>query len=145
MYSQHEITLAEHLAWFDSATLNPLRHLLIYQEDNQPLGYVNITQHSSKQIADWGFYLSPEAPKGSGSRLGKAALKYAFTSLSLHKICGEALDYNQRSINFHLNQGFKQEGVLRDQYFDGEEFHSIVCFGLLKQEWHSQQKEATHG
>ena len=145
MYSQHEISPEEHLAWFESATLNPLRHLLIYQENDQPLGYINITMHASEKVADWGFYLCPEAPKSTGSRLGKTALKYAFTTLSLHKVCGEALDYNKRSIKFHLNQGFQQEGILRDQYFNGDEFHSVVCFGFLKKEWDSQEKESDHG
>jgi len=144
MYSQHEITLEEHLAWFEKSKLNPLRHLLIYQEDDIILGYINITKHASEKIADWGFYLAPDAPKGTGSRLGKTALQYAFTTLSLHKVCGEALEYNKRSRAFHINQGFQQEGILRDQYFNGEKYHSVVCFGLINREWKSYNKENKH-
>lgn len=144
MYSQHTINLQEHMAWFKKSNHNPLQSLLIYQENNRPLGYVNITMHSSKKIADWGFYLCPEAPKGTGRRLGHAALTFAFTTLSLHKICGEALEYNKPSIKFHLNQGFQQEGILRDQYFNGEEFHSVVCFGLIKKDWAQREKDTNH-
>ena len=86
-------------------------------------------------IADWGFYAAPDAPKGTGRKLGASALTYAFARLELHKVCGQALDFNERSIHFHLRLGFQQEGVLREQHFDGEQYHGIVCFGLLATEW----------
>jgi UDP-4-amino-4,6-dideoxy-N-acetyl-beta-L-altrosamine N-acetyltransferase len=54
----------------------------------------------------------------------------------LHKLCGQALAFNERSIRFHQNLGFRREGVLRQQHFDGEQYHDVVCFGLLASEWH---------
>lgn len=135
MYTQHEINLAEHQRWFEGAHQDSRKHLLIFEVENIPLGFVNFTQLNSISVADWGFYLAPKSPKGTGRQLGYAAVGYAFEQLKLHKICGQALAYNERSIKFHLSLGFQQEGRLRDQHFDGQNYHDVECFGLLASEW----------
>lgn len=135
MYTQHEITLDEHRQWFERSLLDPKKHLLIFEVNHQPLGFVNFNETRDDGNSDWGFYLAPDAPKGSGFQLGQAALNYAYTVLKLNKVCGQALAYNQRSIRFHQSLGFQQEGALRDQYFDGESYHHVICFGLLSHEW----------
>ena len=135
MYTQHEITLDEHQRWFERTLPDPKKHLLIFEVNQQPLGFVNFNKTGNGGIADWGFYVAPKAPKGSGRQLGCAALSHAFTQLKLHKVCGQALAYNQRSILFHQSLGFQQEGTLRDQHFDGESYHHVICFGLLSNEW----------
>jgi RimJ/RimL family protein N-acetyltransferase len=76
-----------------------------------------------------------------GRALGNATLHYGFIELGLHKICGQALDFNERSIRFHERLGFKQEGVLQDQHYDGQNYHAVVCFGLLAEEWHNAQAQ----
>lgn len=135
MYTQHEITLDEHQRWFEAALMDPRKHLLIFELDHLPLGFVNFTEIADGGIADWGFYASPAAPKGSGGKLGKAALSHAFTNIKLHKVCGKALGHNQRSIRLHQSLGFRQEGALADQHFDGERYHDVICFGLISHEW----------
>ncbi len=135
MYTQHEISFAEHQRWFETALHDARKHLLIFELDNIPLGFINVSVLAAGKVADWGFYLAPDAPKGSGRHLGCSAIGYAFTQLQLHKICGQALAYNERSINFHRKLGFQQEGLLRDQHFDGQSYHNVLCFGLLASEW----------
>ena len=135
MYTQHEITLDEHQRWFERTMPDPKKHLLIFEQNQHPLGFVNFNETGNGGIADWGFYVAPDAPKGSGRQLVRAALNHAFTRLKLHKVCGEVLAYNPRSIQFHQALGFQQEGTLRDQHFDGERYHHIICFGLLSYEW----------
>jgi len=135
MYTQHEIGLDEHRNWFESCQQDSSRNLLIYQECDKPLGFVNITVFRNAKIADWGFYNAPNAPRGTGSRMGKEALRYGFETLGLHKLCGQALAYNEGSIRYHEKLGFTREGVLRQQHFDGRRYHDIICFGLLKHEW----------
>lgn len=135
MYTQHEITLDEHQRWFERALSDSKRTLLIFEVEQQPLGYINFNETGSGGVADWGFLVAPDAPKGSGRQLGQAALHHAFAQLQLHKVCGQVLAYNQRSIRFHQSLGFKEEGTLRDQYFDGNCYHHVICFGLLSHEW----------
>lgn len=135
MYTQHEITIEEHRSWFLRVSQDPRTHLLIFEQEGRPLGYVNITEQRSVGVADWGFYIAPDAPKGTGRQLGDAALTFAFRKLNLHKVCGQAIAFNERSIRFHRSLGFQQEGTLRDQHYDGENYHAIICFGLLSTEW----------
>lgn len=135
MYTQHEITMEEHQRWFERASQDQSKHLLIFEVDATPLGFIQLSQLDGSNIAGWGFYVAPDAPKGSGRRLGRVALDYAFGHLHLHKICGEALASNERSIRFHRALGFHQEGRLRDQHFDGQQYHDVFCFGLLQPEW----------
>lgn len=135
MYSQDEIRLENHKRWFESASTNPNKHLLIYEREGIPLGYICLDRLSLGPVADWGFYAAPDAPKGTGSALGNAALAYAFNEAGFHKVCGQVIEYNARSVHFHKKLGFKAEGVLRDQFFDGELFHNILCFGILQHEW----------
>ncbi|WP_233710290.1 UDP-4-amino-4,6-dideoxy-N-acetyl-beta-L-altrosamine N-acetyltransferase [Pseudomaricurvus albidus] len=135
MYTQHKISLAEHTHWFERASLDCKRHLLIFEQEERAQGFISFHEVSAGGIADWGFYTAPDAPKGTGKQLGISALMHAFARLGLHKICGQALAFNERSIQFHLRLGFRQEGILREQYFDGEKYHSVTCFGLLANEW----------
>ena len=135
MYTQHEIGLAEHTRWFDKVSQDCSRHLLVFERDALPLGFINVHQIAPGGVAEWGFYAAPEAPQGTGRQLGEAALQYAFSQAGLHKICGQALSYNERSIKFHLNLGFQQEGILREHHFDGQRYHDVVHFGLLASDW----------
>lgn len=141
MYTRHEISWEEHCAWFERSKENPRKHLLIYEEASEPLGFINFTESTAGRIADWGFYLAPEAARGTGSRLGRAALRHGFGVLRLHKVCGQVLEQNERSIAFHRRLGFQQEGVLRDQHYDGQQYHAVVCFGLLAGEWSANSEE----
>ena len=109
MYTQHEISLDEYRRWFESRQCNAARHLLIFEQLGVPLGFVSITEGTPGRIADWGGYLAPEAPRGTERSLGQAALKFAFVSLRPHKVCGQALGFNERSIRFHHALGLSKK------------------------------------
>lgn len=134
-FTQHEISHEEHARWFARASQDPKRHLLVFEMDMTPLGFINIHQIANGGIADWGFYAAFDAPKGTGRALGEAALRYTFETAGLTKLCGQALAFNERSIRLHLALGFQREGVLRQQHFDGQQYHDVVFFGLLASEW----------
>jgi UDP-4-amino-4,6-dideoxy-N-acetyl-beta-L-altrosamine N-acetyltransferase len=141
MYTRHEITAEEHRRWFERASADDTQCLLVFELDEIPLGFVKFQVLPEGHVADWGFYASPDAPPGTGRKLGQAALAYAFGSLQLHKVCGQALGFNERSIKFHLSLGFQQEGLLREQHFDGKDHQDVVCFGLLARDWHNTDGE----
>lgn len=135
MLTQHEIGIAEHRAWFERASQDPQRRLLIVEESAEPLGFVHFNGVRAGAAADWGFYAVPGAPKGAGRKLGCAALNLAFDSYLLHKVCGQALHHNEASIGFHLALGFRAEGILREQHLIEGSYYDLHCFGLLQQEW----------
>jgi UDP-4-amino-4,6-dideoxy-N-acetyl-beta-L-altrosamine N-acetyltransferase len=135
LFTQHAITLEEHHAWFGRASHDPRKHLLIVEVDLQAVGFVAFNERGASRVADWGFYAAPEAPRGTGRTLGRCALAHAFEVLQLHKVCGEVLAANTASLRLHQHLGFHQEGVLRQQHFDGARHHDVVVFGLLAAEW----------
>lgn len=134
MLDQHVITLDETRDWFDCAQKDPNQRLLIVESEAGPLGFVRFTR-LSPTIAEWGFYAVPGSPRGTGTRLAARALEYAFQQLDLHKVCARVLDNNQHSIRLHEKLGFVHEGVLRDQQMIGDQYHDLVCYGLLRREW----------
>jgi UDP-4-amino-4,6-dideoxy-N-acetyl-beta-L-altrosamine N-acetyltransferase len=135
MYTQHVISPEEHARWFEQASHAADRQLLIFEIRDHPLGFVGITALPHGRAAKWGFYVAPGAPKGTGRLLGRCAIAHIFSTMGMYKLSGETLGHNERSIRLHRFLGFKEEGVLREQHFDGTAYRDIICFGLLEREW----------
>lgn len=141
MYTQHEIGEAEHRLWYQDSKRDSSRHLLLAEDAEGPIGFINIQLRDvAAHRAEWGFYLSPEAPRGSGQALGLAGMTYAFDELKIHKLCGEALSENKQSLGFHERLGFVLEARLRDHHFDGQTYHDVVGFGMLRREWQARKR-----
>lgn len=140
MLSQHQISPQEHLNWFNRVNGDKTKQQLIVLEGVDPIGFIQFDSTSRNDIANWGFYVRPDAPKGSGSKLGQAGLAHAFTDLGLHKVCGQAIESNVASITFHKKLGFAEEGRLREhQKIDGK-YHTLYCFGLLAKDWQDNKQ-----
>lgn len=139
MFNQNAITESEHLRWFERVIQDRCKQLLIFEIDDQAFGFVAFTRLADGGTADWGFYAAPDAPKGAGRKMGRVALDHAFTHMGLHKVCGQVLADNARSLRFHRALSFRQEDMLCDQRFDGQRFHHVICFGLSRLEWQANQ------
>lgn len=145
MYTRHEISLDEHLSWWSRIQQRVDQRYFMYENEGTPLGVVgfnnidNISQNSS-----WAFYASPDAPKGTGSKMEFLALEHAFGELKLHKIYCEVLAFNAQVIKLHQKYGFQIEGILREQHKVDGAFVDIYRLGLLASEW-SQHRTEMHG
>jgi UDP-4-amino-4,6-dideoxy-N-acetyl-beta-L-altrosamine N-acetyltransferase len=135
MLTQHLITLDEHRQWFERTSTHSQRKVMVVEHQGQPFGLVHFTGVQAQAAVEWGFYVAPDASKGSGQRLGSCALAFAFEQLQVHKVCGQVLASNAASIRFHERLGFSPEGRLREQVFIEPHHHDLLCFGLLHSEW----------
>lgn len=137
MYTHHEISTEEHHAWFNKLKNNPSVYWFLYRNSNdQPRGVVYLTQVDLYQgVAFWGFYASPDAPIGTGVRMSIEAVDFAFHKLGLHKLSAEVLANNYRSLRLHRNIGFIEEGLFREQHFDGKSYIDVYRFGMRSKEW----------
>lgn len=135
MFHQELITAAKHREWFSNKTGAVDSTLLIFRLNSIDCGFLGLHTEPLASRVEWGFYLSPEAKPGAGALLGKAGMRYAFDTLSMHKLVGHVLEYNTKSLRYHEKLGFTQEGILRDHHFDGAGYVSTVCYGLLQDEW----------
>lgn len=73
--------------------------------------------------------------KGYGTEATRLILDYGFRQLNLHRIRSAAFAFNERSLKLHKRVGFQEEGRQREAIFKSGEYHDIVEFGLLRDEW----------
>lgn len=142
MYTQHEIRLDEHLAWWERIRQRDDQRYFMYECDGIPLGIVGFNGIDPvSRNSSWAFYASPKAPKGTGSRMEFLALEHAFSELDLHKLHCEVLAFNTPVIRLHEKFGFKVEGIFREQRHIGEKFVDVYRLGLLVGEWSIKRTE----
>lgn len=134
MLTQHEITSAEHRAWFDRASRDETCALMVIEEHARPLGCVIFTGVQENATANWSFYSAPGNPAGTGTRICSTALDFAFCELAVHKLAGQVLEFNRASIRLHQRLGFTQEGKLREHCLINGRHYDLLCFGILLNE-----------
>lgn len=136
MYTRHEINMDEHLAWWARIQQRDDQRYFMYEAGGTPLGIIGFTGiDRTSENSSWAFYASPEAPKGTGSKMEFLALDFAFNDLSLHKLHCEVLAFNSPVIKLHQKFGFSIEGILREHHKINESFIDIYKLSLLAAEW----------
>lgn len=76
---------------------------------------------------------------GYGSEATELLMCWAFTALELHKLYVRILMTNDAARAHYLKLGFKEEGVMREEYKLGGEYHDMILFSLLKREWEARR------
>ena len=137
MYTHHEISPKEHRAWFKRIRQDPSKRWYLYRDNSgAPQGVVYFNELDFEQHTGfWGFYAKPGAKPGTGKRMEYAALEVAFGELKLHKLNCEVLASNKTVVSMHQKVGFIQEGLFREQHFDGSRRIDVIRLGMLASEW----------
>jgi UDP-4-amino-4,6-dideoxy-N-acetyl-beta-L-altrosamine N-acetyltransferase len=135
MLKPEVISWEDHCKWFEATSKAANRALLVAARDGEPFGFAQLTWDERNKIGDWGFHVSPAASAGSGTMMCAAVLDFAFGNAFLHKVCGQVLLFNEKSLALHRRLGFTQEGVLRSHHLVDGKWHDIVCFGILEDAW----------
>ncbi|MBC9251081.1 UDP-4-amino-4,6-dideoxy-N-acetyl-beta-L-altrosamine N-acetyltransferase [Pseudomonas alcaligenes] len=140
MYTRHEISREEHLAWWARISGRDDQQYFMYEFAGVPSGIVAFTGiDQASRNSSWAFYAAPDAAKGTGSKMEYLALEQAFEGLRLHKLCCEVLAFNSAVIKLHQKFGFQIEGVLRDQHLVDGNFVDVYRLGILSHEWADQR------
>lgn len=137
MFNSDEINEIDHKVWFENSVNDPSRHLLLACRDSKPFGFAQFKISVCKTVADWGFYVDPNGPKGQGAILGNCVLEYGFEEIGLRRVYAEVLESNGRSLSLHTRLGFTCEGILRNHYEKNGIYLNVSMFGLLSSEWKS--------
>jgi UDP-4-amino-4,6-dideoxy-N-acetyl-beta-L-altrosamine N-acetyltransferase len=154
MFGQDEIALADHEKWYGKQLDRANVHLLIFEVAGEPMGLVNVTQmtvdkyqtlqlanthapNPNEKTASWGFYLSPNSPKGQGLgfALGVLAIAQIFNTTDIGKITAQVLAYNTASLALHRKLGFSETGVLKQHFGVGDKVYDVVEFELKSQDF----------
>ena len=125
--TSHEITPAEHAAWWARTRVDPARRVLIYEREGAGAGVVNffdLVLDRSPRTGSWGFFLDSEGLAERGATLPawieimKEAEAYAFDELGLDELHGEVLEGN--TVVRQMNRRFRfVEGEPNTREADG--------------------------
>ncbi len=144
MYTDHEITVEEHGAWFARTLKDPTCKYWIIVCDAQDAGVLCLFNIDLKnRHCFWGFYAvgAVVRGKGVGNFAEFSVLRYVFEELKLQKLCCEVLAFNQAVINMHKKFGFMQEGLFRRHILKRDQFVDVVSLAILQEEWNARKQE----
>lgn len=142
MYTRHEISAQEHLAWWQRTRQRDDQQYYMYENAGSPLGVVAFTMIDlTNSNCSWAFYAAPAAPRGTGSNMEFLALEHAFGTVRLHKLFCEVLAFNSPVISLHRKFGFQVEGTFRAQHMTTDGYVDIVRLGMLASEWAGMREE----
>lgn len=135
-----ELNLTNQENWFNKCCVsNPNDFMFIIQrlEDNKPIGtagllYINWIIRS----ADFSFYIGEDEAyiddKGYAKDAARLLINYGFNNLNLHKIWMELYEFDKMKLDFFISIfGFKQDGVLRENCFEGGKYWDSIIISLL--------------
>ena len=137
MYGDQVISEAEHADWLAGLQGDSRRKVFVVVEvSGEPVGAVSLTAIDRvHRRADWGFYMSPAAPRGLGTLALAVLLDHAFDDMSLDKINGEVIEGNDASLALHRKLGFRDEGRRRFHVRREAGRLDVHLFGLTAEEW----------
>ena len=93
--------------------------------------------------AEFGIYIGRESHRscGRGSDALRTLIKYGFETLNLNKISCEVYSNNQ-SLHLYRRLGFKDEGVLRENYYDEGKYWDSHILSILRVEYDAAKKSS---
>ena len=78
--------------------------------------------------------------RGIGRKVLKMIIEYGFGTMNFHRLEAEVVDYNKSAKKLFTDIGFRQEGIFKEaKYYNGE-YHNIIRYGLLHDEYENQDK-----
>jgi UDP-4-amino-4,6-dideoxy-N-acetyl-beta-L-altrosamine N-acetyltransferase len=137
MYTNHVISPEEHRRWFDKASRDESKRLLMCEDETAvPVGVVTFSDIDPvHRRATWAFYSGDTTRRGVGSKMERLALDYAFSSLELEKLNCEVLSFNMPVVEFHRKHGFRVEGIFRNQFRRDGVTHDVYRLAHFRKDW----------
>jgi RimJ/RimL family protein N-acetyltransferase len=111
---------------------------VIEGDSTKPIGNCGLHGINSKDNhATFGIVIGEKDywSKSYGTEAARLLINYGFQQLNLHRISSTAIAFNERSIKLHKRVGFREEGRLRQAIFKNGQYHDLVQFGILREEW----------
>ena len=140
MFNQKLINATEHQHWFLDKSKDSSQHLLIYEDQGKPQGFLSFSIKENLE-ADWGFYKAPDAERGTGKTLGKLGLDYAFKKIGIKKITAQVIDFNLASLMFHEQLGFSKNRIGQNEYYANNKQHNVHHFNISAEAWMSKEND----
>jgi len=118
------------------------RIFIIETRSGEYLGEISVWNTKKRaMVFRYGIFLVEDA---RGKRYGKEALTivldYYFNELNYQKCDPTVYSFNKKSQAFHESMGFILEGRLRNDVYTRGEYHDMLVYGMLKDEFNKLHK-----
>lgn len=140
MFNQQVINATEHQQWFLDKSKDSSQHLLIYEDQGKPQGFLSFSIKENLE-ADWGFYKAPDTERGTGKILGKLSLDYAFKKIGIRKINAQVIDFNLASLKFHEQLGFSKNRIGQNEYQTKNKYYDVHHFNISAETWVNKEND----
>jgi ribosomal-protein-alanine N-acetyltransferase len=116
-------------------------------DDETPLGIVSLTgsqygpdETSRARAAELAYWFAPEHHgQGYGSDAATQMVRYAFEDRNLRRVSASVGSFNDSSIGLLESLGFEHEGTLREAAWFRGEYHDMLVYGLLREDWRARE------
>lgn len=129
----------QELAWIRQVRASPSDVVFtILGADGRYLGQCGIHQiHARSKVGRLACIIArrQDMGRGRGSAAIRAICDHAFDALGLHKLWLMVFAHNARGRGIYGRIGFREEGVLREEYFHDGRWHDMVRMSVLAREW----------
>ena len=142
MYTNHEISEAEHNSWFDNMLTDGSKLYWKIVADDVAVGAVFLTGiDPDADACEWGMYLADVHVRGKGVAQAACALsfRYAFTALGVSSVRCEAVAQNETAIGLYESVGYVRTGLKVGAVLRGNEMLSVVTLELTRDAWNARE------
>ena len=135
MFNTDIISLKNHLEWWEKIKPDDSLQYYFYEYEGAPYGVVCFKDIDKlKCQATWGFYTSPNAKQGMGTKMLLLALDLAFDDMNIHSVYGEVIEYNLSSIKIHEKLGFERQAKVKHDGSISKEY-DIYQYNIDEKSW----------
>ena len=140
MFTDHEISLNEHLNWIEQVRNDKTRIVFIILVNDIASGIVSVSKLDLfHKKSDWAFYLTNKVRVGLGAALEFSLLNFVFDDLLLEKLNCEVIETNDAVFKLHKKFGFLEEGFKRSNIEKNGKRVGVYCLGITKDEWYAKR------
>ncbi|NEU56775.1 GNAT family N-acetyltransferase [Halorussus sp. MSC15.2] len=116
-------------------------------DGDEPLGIVALTgsqygptETARSRDAELAYWFAPEHHgQGYGSDAAETMVAYAFDDRNLRRVSAQVGSFNDASAGLLESLGFDHEGTLREAAWFRGEYHDVLCYGLLREDWRAER------
>ena len=140
MYTDHHISLDEHLNWVEILKNDKTQIVFIILVNDIASGVLSISALDLvHKKSDWAFYLTDKVRGGLGAALEFSLLNFAFDDLLLEKLNCEVIETNDVIVKLHKKFGFIEEGFKNSNIEKNGTRIGVYFLGITKDEWVSKR------
>lgn len=136
MYTEHEISLNEHLSWVERLRTDTRQIVFVVLVDGIVRGVVSVNAIDRLHLkSDWAFYLDENVRGGLGAALEFRLINFVFNDLGLDKLNCEVIETNKAVVKMHKKFGFIEEGFRQANIIKNGTRIGVFFLGLNKSDW----------